>query len=67
MENKESLKRLYDQLSDEQKELFRNCKHMDEVIKLANDENFELDEEQLDSLAAGAEDCNPKCDILRPL
>lgn len=59
MEEKESLKRLYEQLSDEQKELFKNCKNMDDVKKLADGENFELSEEQLDILG-GASDC--KCD-----
>ncbi len=55
MEGKESLERIFAQLSEEQKEKFRNCKNMDEIIKLASEENFELSEEQLDYIAgAGA-------------
>ena len=46
MEGKESLERIFAQLSDEQKEQFKNCKDMDEVMKLANEENFELTDEQ---------------------
>ena len=53
MEGKESLERIFGQLSDEQKEQFRNCKDMDEVMKLANEENVELTDEQLEFLASG--------------
>lgn len=67
MEGKESLKRLFDQMSDEQKEKFNSCKNMDEVMKLANEENYELSEEQLDFLASGGctcgrgYNCDPLC------
>ena len=47
------MERIFAQLSDEQKEQFRNCKDMDEVMKLANAENFELTDEQLEFLASG--------------
>ena len=53
MEGKESLERIFAQLSDEQKEQFRNCKDMDEVMKLADEENVELTDEQLEFLASG--------------
>ncbi len=53
MERKESLERIFTQLSDEQKEQFKNCKNMDEVMKLANKENVELTDDQLDFLASG--------------
>ena len=33
MEGKGSLERIFAQLSDEQKEQFRNCKDMDEVMQ----------------------------------
>ncbi len=66
MDGKESLKRIYEQLSEEQKEKFRNCNNMDEVMKLANEENFEISEDQLDFLAGGDaccphHGCNPLC------
>ena len=64
MEGKESLERIFAQLSDEQKEQFRNCKDLDEVMKLANEENFELTDEQLEFLASGGcgcEGCYAKC------
>ena len=57
MEGKESLERIFAQLSDEQKEQFRNCKNMDEVMKLAEEENFELTDDQLESLASGGCGC----------
>jgi hypothetical protein len=53
MEGKESLERIFAQLSDEQKEQFKNCKDMDEVMKLADEENVELTDEQLEFLASG--------------
>ena len=59
MEGKESLERIFAQLSDEQKEQFRNCKDMDEVMKLANEENVELTDEQLEFLASGG--CGGEC------
>jgi hypothetical protein len=57
MEGKESLERIFAQLSDEQKEQFRNCKDMDEVMKLADEENFELTDDQLEFLASGGCGC----------
>ena len=58
MEGKESLERIFAQLSDEQKEQFRNCRDMDEVMKLADEENVELTDEQLEFLASGGcSDC----------
>ena len=59
MEGKESLERIFAQLSDEQKEQFRNCKDMDEVMKLADEENFELTDDQLEFLASGG--CGGEC------
>ncbi len=53
MEGKESLERIFAQLSDEQKEQFKNCKDMDEVMKLANEENVELTDDQLEFLSGG--------------
>ena len=53
MEGKGSLERIFARLSDEQKEQFRNCKDMDEVMKLADKENFELTDDQLEFLASG--------------
>ena len=62
MEGKESLERIFAQLSDEQKEQFKNCKDMDEVMKLANEANVELTDEQLEFLASGGccSDCYSK-------
>ena len=69
MEGKESLERIFAQLSDEQKEQFKNCKDMDEVMKLADEENIELTDEQLEFLGSGGccEDYNPKCSKYVPL
>ena len=35
----------------------KNCKDMDEVIKLANEENIELTDDQLEFLASGGCSC----------
>ena len=68
MEGKESLERIFAQLSDEQKEQFRNCKDMDEVMKLADEENFELTDDQLEFLASGGcSDALKKCNYTCPL
>jgi hypothetical protein len=70
MEGKESLERIFAQMSDEQKEKFKNCKDMDEVMKLANEENVELTDEQLEFLASGGccSDCYEKgINKLKPL
>ena len=53
MEGKESMERIIAQLSDEQKEQFRNCKDMDEVMNLAKEENVELTDDQLEFLDSG--------------
>ena len=59
MEGKESLERIFAQLSEEQKEQFQNCKDMDEVMKLAKEENVELSDDQLEFLASGG--CGEYC------
>ncbi len=59
MEDKGSLERIFARLSDEQKEQFRNCKDMDEVMKLADAENVELTDDQLEFLASGG--CGGDC------
>jgi hypothetical protein len=65
MEGKESLERIFAQLSEEQKEQFRKCKNMDEVMKLANEENVDLSDEQLDFLAGGG--CLTDCEDFKSL
>ncbi len=68
MEGKESLERIFAQLSDAQKEQFRNCQNIDEVMKLADEENFELSDDQLEFLAGGGcccDDYSGKCRILQ--
>ena len=59
MEGKESLERIFAQLSDEQKEQFKNCKDMDEVMKLVDAENVELTDDQLEFLSSGG--CSDDC------
>jgi hypothetical protein len=54
MEGKESLERIFAQLSDEQKEQFKNCKDIDDVMKLANAENVELTDKRDDNVDARA-------------
>ena len=42
-----------DSLTEEQKEKFSNCKTLDEMLEQAQEEGFELTEEQLDDIAGG--------------
>ena len=54
MEMKESMEKLFAQLSEEQKEKFRNCQNMDEVMKLVDEEELtQLTDDQLEFLASG--------------
>ena len=51
---KESMEKLFAQLSEEQKEKFRNCQNMDEVMKLVDEEELtQLTDDQLEFLASG--------------
>ena len=64
MEGKGSLEKIFTRLSDKQKDQFRNCKDMDEVMKLADEENIELTDEQLEFFASGGcscEGCYTRC------
>ena len=54
-----SLSDIFDKLTDEQKARVKNCRNMDEMIALANSENYELSDDVLDSLAGG--DCGSEC------
>ena len=58
MEGKGSLERIFARLSDEQKEQFKNCKDMDEVMMLAGEENVELSDDQLEFLSSGGCSCD---------
>ena len=61
---KTSLKEIYEKLTDEQKAMVQNCKNMDEIIALANTENYELSDNILDGISAGiGADCREQqCD-----
>ena len=49
----ETLKKIYDSLTDEQKEKIKACKTDEEVIKFAGEEGIELPDEILDNVAGG--------------
>ena len=49
----EVLIRIYDSLTDEQKEKTKQCRTMDELIELAHTEGVELPEGVLDKIAGG--------------
>ena len=62
MENKmPDFSQYRDKLSPELIEKIRECKSMDELLKLAEEENIELTDEQLESVAGGW--CPTECDI----
>ena len=50
---KETLKSIYGSLTDEQKKKAKECKDMDELMKLAGEWGIELPDEVLDSVAGG--------------
>ena len=41
----------FDELTEEQKEKFSKCKTLDEMLEQAQEEGFELSEEELDGIA----------------
>ena len=48
------MERLFAQLSEDQKEKFRNCQNMDEVMKLVDEEELtQLTDDHLEFLASG--------------
>ena len=49
----ETLKGVFDALTDEQKEKAKQCKTMDELMMLAGKEGIELPDEALDKVAGG--------------
>ena len=54
MEEKKMLQKIWDSLTDEQKEKARACKTDEELIALAAKEGVELPEEALDAVSGGA-------------
>ena len=50
----ETLKGVWDSLTDEQKEKAKACKTADELLKFAGEEGIELPDEVLDAVAGGA-------------
>ena len=51
----ETLKGIWDSLTDEQKEKAKECKSMDELTALAGKKGVELPDELLDAVAGGGE------------
>ena len=56
------LKNIYDNLTDEQKEMLKTCKTADEFKAFAEKEGIELTDEMLDEVAGGKE-CPPHSPI----
>ena len=50
---KETMKGIYDSLTDEQKEQAKTCKNMDDFMKLAGEWGIELPDELADAVAGG--------------
>ena len=49
----EKLREIYDSLTDEQKEKAMNCKTAEELMDFAGEEDIELPEELVESVAGG--------------
>ncbi len=56
----ETLKGIYDSLTEEQKEKAKACKTMDDFLKFAGEEGIELPDETMDSVAGGVLPIDPK-------
>ena len=56
----ETLKEIYDSLTEEQKEKAKACKTMDDFLKFAGEEGIELTDETLDSVAGGVVPIDPE-------
>ena len=56
----ETLKGIYDSLTEEQKKKAKACKTMDDFLKFAGEEGIELPDETLDSVAGGVLMIDPK-------
>ena len=54
-------KTLLEGLSQEQKEALKNCKTMDDVLKIVDEESIELSEAQMEAVSGGC-GCNNCCD-----
>ena len=52
---KELTERIYENLTDEQKEKAKQCKTMDELMAFAGQEGVELPDEALDHVSGGCE------------
>ncbi len=57
------LKEFFDNLSEELKEKFRNCKTKEEMTALLKEENIELDDETIEGLSGGDLGVCPKVGI----
>ena len=62
---KETMKGIYENLTDEQKERAKACKTMEELMAFAGKEGLELPDEMIDAVAAGRDDelSDPGCRI----
>ena len=57
---KETLKGIYENLTDEQKAKAKACKSPDELMKLAGEWGIELPDDMIDAVAGGG--CGRLCD-----
>ena len=53
--------RLFEGLTEEQKEAVRNCKKPEEIMELAANEGLELNEAQMEAVSGGA--CGESCTL----
>ena len=58
----EELKRIYEGLTEEQKEKVKECKSVDEIMELAGKWGIEMPEDYIDAVAGGAEEPEYGCE-----
>ena len=54
-----AVKNLFDNLSDEQKQLLKNCGSTEELMKLIQEQGIELTDDQLEAISGGEDLWDP--------
>lgn len=56
-------KSLLEGLSEEQRKAFRECRTMEDVLELVDEEGFEMSDAQMAAVSGGCGKSKPCCDV----